>query len=199
MFPDLNALLAPAVVERLVLLINHVLAAEPQAQQRLLPHTGKRLQLLVDGWPQWLPGMPPLGLRELSLRITPAGLLEWLPAAADRSTREDAGDGNAGGLSEAADLRVRVPAADAARMAAGVMFGRTNAALPPLEIDGDALLAADINWLAGNLRWDIAGDLERAFGPAVAHELQRVGSRFTQGLGAMLHSAGELAARWRSR
>ena len=84
-------------------------------------------------------------------------------------------------------------------MAAGVVFGRSDGALPPLEIDGDALLAADINWLAGNLRWDIAGDLERAFGPAVAHELQRVGSRFTQGLGALLHSAGDLAARWRSR
>ena len=191
MFPDLNALLAPAVVERLVLLINHVLAAEPQAQQRLLPHAGKTLQLQIDGWPQWLPAMPPLGLRDVSFRITPAGLLEWLPAAAEGHASQAPGD--------SADLRVRVPATEAARMAAGVVFGRSDGALPPLEIDGDALLAADINWLAGNLRWDIAGDLERAFGPAVAHELQRVGSRFTQGLGALLHSAGDLAARWRSR
>ena len=55
MFPDLNALLAPAVVARLTLLANHVLASEPQATRRLLPHQGRIVRLEFEGWPTWLP------------------------------------------------------------------------------------------------------------------------------------------------
>ena len=40
MLQSLNALLAPALMERLVLVINHVLGAEPAATQRLRRATG---------------------------------------------------------------------------------------------------------------------------------------------------------------
>ena len=39
---------------------------------------------------------------------------------------------------------------------------------PPVQIDGDAQLAGDVNWLLLNLRWDVAADLERLFGPTPA-------------------------------
>ncbi len=180
MFPDLNALLAPALVERLVLLINHVLMSEPQAQGRLLAHQGKRLRLDIEAWPRWLPP-PPV----LAFGITPAGLLEWRPDAMDGAQR--------------IDLLLRLPAADGARLASGVLFGAARSELPPLNIEGDALLAADIDWLAHNLRWDIAADLERAFGPAAAHELQRMGRALARGLKQAAQSAGDMAAHWRGR
>ena len=176
MFPDLQALLAPAFVERLVLFVNHVLGAEPQATRRLLAHQGKLLRVEIDGWPGWLPALP-----ALAFRITPAGLLEWCADSAG------------------SDLRLRVPLADAARLASALVLGAAAAELPALAIDGDAQLAADVDWLAKNLRWDLAADLERLFGPAIAHELARLGSALARGLKSALASAGDLAARIRAR
>ena len=72
MFNAFNSLIAPAVMERLTLLINHVLSGEPVAMQRLRPHSGKTVELTLQGWPALLP-TPPL----LAFFITPAGLLEW--------------------------------------------------------------------------------------------------------------------------
>ena len=40
-----------------------------------------------------------------------------------------------------------------------------------------AALASDIQWLVDNLRWDAEADLERVFGPVVAHQLARVWAR----------------------
>ena len=48
---------------------------------------------------------------------------------------------------------------------------------PAVQIDGDAQLAGDMNWLLQNLRWDVAADLERLFGPAVAQQLHQPGAR----------------------
>lgn len=42
---------------------------------------------------------------------------------------------------------------------------------PQVEIEGDAALAGDVNWLVTNLRWDIADDVERLLGPAAAQAL----------------------------
>ncbi len=184
MFPDLHALLAPAVVERLVLLINHVLAAEPQATARMLAHQGKLLRLEIDGWPRWLPDLP-----ALAFRITPAGLLEWCADAP--ASQQD------GALK--VDLLVRVPVADVARLASGVAFGAQPDELPALVIEGDARLAADVDWLARNLRWDLTADLERLFGPVVAHQLQRLGSALARGWKSALQTAGDLATRFRAR
>jgi ubiquinone biosynthesis protein UbiJ len=44
---------------------------------------------------------------------------------------------------------------------------------PPMEIRGDAALAAEVGWLAENLRWDIEDDLARIVGDLPAHQLAK--------------------------
>ena len=65
MLHSLNAMLAPALMERVVLVVNHVLGAEPAATQRLQPHARRIIQLQMQGWPALLPPPPALarGLR----------------------------------------------------------------------------------------------------------------------------------------
>ena len=72
MLQTLQALLVPAVIERLVLVVNHVLSAEPVATARLVPHQGRLIALELQQWPALLPTPP-----ALKFRVTPAGLLEW--------------------------------------------------------------------------------------------------------------------------
>lgn len=172
MLQNLNALLAPALMERLVLVVNHVLSREPQATERLLPHQGRVLRLELQQLPRLLQPAPPL-----AFRVTPAGLVEWCrePVAADLQVRLDAAN----------------PAALALRMVGGGM--------PPLDIDGDAQLATDVDWLLKNLRWDVADDLQRLFGPVAAQEIHRVGSLLARGLRAALQGAAVVAGRMRSR
>ena len=42
---------------------------------------------------------------------------------------------------------------------------------PTMRIDGDVMLAADINWLVDHVRWDMEEDLSRVFGDAAAHHM----------------------------
>ena len=168
MLQNLNALLAPALMDRLVLVVNHVLSAEPQAVQRLLPHRDRVLRLDLLQWPRLLPAPPPL-----AFRITPAGLVEWCREPVD------------------ADLRVHLEAGNPAALALKLVGG----AMPALVIEGDAQLAADVDWLLKNLRWDVADDLERLFGPAVAHQLHRLGSGLAQGLRTAMQGASTWVGR----
>ena len=64
-------------MQRLTLLVNHLLTAEPAAMQRLLPHVGKRLRVEWIDWPSLLP-VPPIA----EFEVTPAGLLEFRAEAA---------------------------------------------------------------------------------------------------------------------
>jgi ubiquinone biosynthesis protein UbiJ len=48
MRPALHEMLAPAAIERLTLLINHVLGREPVAMERLKPHAGRVLLLQAE-------------------------------------------------------------------------------------------------------------------------------------------------------
>ena len=173
MLQSLNALLAPALMERLVLVINHVLGAEPAATQRLRTHDQRVIELQMQGWPSLLPA-PPV----LAFRVTPAGLLEWCGG-------RDA--------TAAADLSVRVDASNPLGLVARAMAGDK----PAVAIDGDAELAGDVNWLLQNLRWDIAADLERLFGPAVAYPLHRLGSALAQALRGALQGASGFTQRTR--
>ncbi|MDE2147682.1 MAG: hypothetical protein KGJ24_13425, partial [Burkholderiales bacterium] len=68
MLHSLQALLEPALAERLTLLLNHVLAAELLASARLAPHAGRGVGLTLAGWPALLPAPP-----RLAWRVTPAG------------------------------------------------------------------------------------------------------------------------------
>ncbi|HOM14156.1 MAG TPA: hypothetical protein PLB41_12650 [Rubrivivax sp.] len=169
MLHSLNAMLAPALMERVVLVVNHVLDAEPVATQRLRPHAQRVIELSLQGWPSLLPAPP-----ALAFRVTPAGMLEWC--------------GGGEPLPVNADLRVQVDAANPLALMARAMAGDK----PAVSIDGDAQLAADVNWLLVNLRWDIAADLERMFGPAVAQPLHRLGSALARALRAALQGASTL-------
>jgi ubiquinone biosynthesis accessory factor UbiJ len=174
MLHTLNALLAPALMERLALVVNHVLAGEPAATERLRPHAGRLLQLDLTGWPSLLPP-PPL----LAFRITPAGLVEWCND----------------GAAAVPDLLATVDASNPALLALRAMGGER----PAVDIRGDSQLATDVDWLLKNLRWDVAADLERFFGPVVAHQLHKLGSMLSQGLRAGLEKAGGLAGRFGAR
>jgi ubiquinone biosynthesis accessory factor UbiJ len=158
MLDSVRAQVVPALQQRLVLLVNHVLSREPAATSRLAVHAGRRLRIEATGAPPWLPSLPPL-----ALAVTPAGLFEWSEAGDD------------------ADLRLTLRADDPSRWLA-VAAG---SAKPDLAIDGDAALAADVSWLADNLRWDIEADLDRMFGPIVARQIGRLGSSLARGLRAL--------------
>jgi ubiquinone biosynthesis protein UbiJ len=145
-------------MDRLMLLVNHVLASEAEATRRLSAHVGQLIRIEVEHWPTLLPPLP-----VLDFRVTAAGLLEWV---ADEA--------------EAADLRVSLDAANPAALAWRAALGER----PAIGIVGAADLAADLDWLIRNLRWDIGADLERLFGPLVAAQLQSVGSMLASGFKA---------------
>jgi len=171
MLHSLNALLAPALMERLVLVVNHVLSAEPAATGRLQAHAQRVIQVQMIGWPALLPAPP-----SLAFQITPAGMLEWC-GGSDKAPE--------------ADLAVRVEAANPLALMARAMAGDK----PAVDIDGDAQLAADVNWLLQNLRWDISSDLERSFGPSLAYPLHRLGSALAKALRTALAGASNRTVR----
>jgi len=171
MLNALASLVAPATMQRVTLLLNHVLRAEPAAMQRLAAHRGRTLQVEVSGWPTLLPPPP-----RLAFAVTAAGLLEWL--ADDASPPE---------------LSLRVDASNPAGLAAGFVLGDP----PTVEIVGDAAFAADVSWVIDHVRWDIEADLERALGPRVAHELARGGAALAGALREALRRGAEAVARLR--
>jgi ubiquinone biosynthesis protein UbiJ len=142
---------APVLLDRAVIWLNHVLAAEPVATRRLLAHVGRLIELDLRG--QSAPDAQ--GLPRLVFRITRAGLVERVQDEAS--------------LPPVA-LLVQ-PVAPTMQSALGWLIGDR----PALRVEGDAALATDINWLAANLRWDVADDLARVFGPSVAREIERAG------------------------
>jgi ubiquinone biosynthesis protein UbiJ len=172
---------------RVTLLINHVIAAEPAAMRRLAGQAGKRVRVQWRGWPGFVPAalatrLPPP--QPATWQISAAGLLDFEAALAD-----------AGGLaSEFAGLQASVVSEGATAAAAAAAAADSNDALvvtldagdigrwvlaaaggrPPMEIQGDAALAAEVGWLAEHLRWDIEDDLARIVGNAPAHQLARM-------------------------
>lgn len=159
MLQSIQALFGPAVLQRLTLLANHVLSAEPAATQRLRQHVERRLQVELIHWPALLPALP-----TLVFEITPAGLLEWR--------------GQAPADGAVADLLLRVDAANPALLLARLAAGER----PEVEVQGDAQCAADVHWLAENLRWDFEADLARLIGPMPARQLARLGAALAAGL-----------------
>ena len=169
MLESLQSLVAPAVMQRLTLLLNHVLSSEAVATAKLQPHSGRRLQLNVVDWPASLPSFP-----SLVFVITPAGLLEW---QSDVS-------GAAPGV--VPDLTVNIQASNPAQMVLQALSGQR----PRIDVSGDAALAGDISWLMDNLRWDIQDDIARWVGQGPAHQLGVWANAAKEALAA-------LAQRWR--
>ena len=161
-----------ALVERATLFFNHVVAAEPAAVERLRMHAGRYMKLQVDGWPNALPSLPPLGFR-----VTPAGLVEWCGS-------ESPGP-------PAVDLVVRLDASNPARLAAQWARGER----PRIDIQGDAQFATDCDWLLAHLRWDAEDDLARLVGAAPARMAAQAGAVLTSGL----RGAARTVSQWAKR
>jgi len=159
----------PAVRNRMVLFVNHVLTGCPPAVERLRSHAGKVVRVDVSGWPGLVPVPPPL-----TLRVTPAGLFEAVASA------EEAG--------AAVALDVKLDASAPGKIAEAVFKG----GVPPMSVEGDAALAADFSWAAQNARWDPAADAERFFGGTVAEGVGRAGARVAQAAEAAKNAMGQM-------
>ena len=177
MFETGKTLAGRAVMERLVLLINHLLAAEPAAVERLRRHVGRSVSFRFDGWPSLLPALP-----VTVFRVSPAGLVEWV----DESGAAESGA--AGGAAD--DLVVGVDASNPAATAWRALTGQKRA----VTVAGNAAFAADLNWLFENLRWDIEDDLSKVLGDAPARELARVASAVSAALRRLTHTLRRSAA-----
>jgi ubiquinone biosynthesis protein UbiJ len=55
-------------------------------------------------------------------------------------------------------------------------------AKPAVRIEGDVQLAAEVNWLADNVRWDVEEDLSRIIGDAPSHMLMNAVRKLGDGL-----------------
>jgi ubiquinone biosynthesis accessory factor UbiJ len=101
----------------------------------------------------------------LTLAATPAGLLEIVVDT-----------------HKAADLNLLVVDDSPFSLAQTVLAGGK----PPIKIEGDVQLAAEINWLVDHVRWDIEEDLSRILGDAPAHAFVSVVKQIVAGLKSFL-------------
>lgn len=92
--------------------------------------------------------------------VTPAGLL-------DLATQD-----------ATADLTLVITEESPFAIAQAVLQGNK----PSVRIEGDVQLAAEINWLADNVRWDVEEDLARIMGDAPAHMLVQTGKTVAQAI-----------------
>ena len=165
MLQEWTKLWAPAVQDRICLLLNHVIGREPVATARLAPFAGRAIVVHLRGWPALLPPAP-----DLALSITRAGLLERLDGAPPDA------------------LRIELEASNPALLALGGLTGEK----PQVVVQGDAALAGELSWLMDNLRWDIEDDLAQLTGPAVARQLAGFGRAAAQGLATLAKTAAGL-------
>ncbi|MDO8777709.1 MAG: hypothetical protein Q7K57_55140 [Burkholderiaceae bacterium] len=107
-------------------------------------------------------------LFSMRVRATPAGLLERADPAG------------------ASDLSLIVTQESPAALIQAMAMGTK----PSVKIEGDVQLAAEVNWLADHLRWDVEEDLSRVIGDVPAHALAGVARQLTGALRTFLVSAG---------
>ena len=168
MLDTLTSLLGPAVLDRLTLAVNHVLASEPAATARLQVHSGRTVALVVDAAPPLVPAPPPA-----LWTITPAGLLELSDGPVDDAT-----------------LRLGVDAGNPLKLAAQWLAGDRGG----MSVQGDVELAATAAWLMDNVRWDMDDDLARVFGDGPGRQMAQgfvaLSGALRAGLAALLRLAG---------
>jgi len=136
--------------DKWVIVLNHVLAQEPAAVDRLRRQQGRRIGLY---WRS----------HQLHWQVTPAGLLT-------RSLAEPPDD-----------LTLHIQEDSPLALVQGLRQGIK----PPMRIEGDVILAAEINWLVDHVRWDIEEDLSRVLGDAMAHQMVSVANRVLQALSGL--------------
>ena len=112
--------------------------------------------------------------RQFNLRIsiTPAGLFDLAPVDAP------------------ADLTLVLTETSPLALAQALMQGDK----PAVRIEGDVQLAAEVNWLADHVRWDLEEDLSRILGDAPAHMLAQAVRSGAQALRQFMGSVAGRAA-----
>lgn len=157
---------------QMLLVINHVVAQEPEATKRLKVYAGRKVAL-QHAFGLWI------------LTITPAGLFE--------DTFQSVSENNTSEMQDI-DLRIKIKASDVMMLINLLLKGER----PPVEIEGDADLAAAFAWLGENLRWDYEEDLSRIIGDEPAHiaveRLQAVVGLFKgilESIGRQMNSSGK--------
>lgn len=109
---------------------------------------------------------------QLSCRITPAGLFE-------RAV-----------LHNSPDLSLHITQESPFSLLQTLAQGDK----PAMQVQGDVMLAADINWLVDHVRWDIEEDLSRLLGDAMAHQCVHAAKRMVSALKAFLPQASDSSA-----
>jgi len=107
----------------------------------------------------------------LQLQATPAGLLERCQF-------------------EGFDLRLTVT--DESPL--DVLTALARGDKPRVRIEGDVQLAAEVNWLIDNVRWDAEEDLARLVGDAPAHTLAQLGRQALAAIRSFVASKAPAAA-----
>jgi ubiquinone biosynthesis protein UbiJ len=100
------------------------------------------------------------GIFAIDLVVTPAGLVDRAQPSAQP------------------DLLLSVATESPLVVVQSVFAGKA----PPGKSEGDVQLAAEVGWLAENLRWDAEEDLSRLIGDAPAHALADAGRWLLTGL-----------------
>lgn len=160
--------LTDALVARLILLANHVLASEPVAMQKLQPFAGRQIAISITSSASQTPLLKTLAAwlpPSVNLTITRAGLLELSAPGSVEST-------GAQGLSIGLDVP---PPWSALQL----LIKRER---PAVSIEGDAALAEAASWLMKNLRWDLEDDLARWLGTTPSQVLKGVAEQVKAGL-----------------
>jgi ubiquinone biosynthesis accessory factor UbiJ len=157
MLQSVRELVLPAAQAQLVLLVNHVVSREPAALQRLKVHAGRSLTVALVDQPRWLPALPPV-----RVLITAAGLFD-----SDRDAPPAEPD---------LTLSLSMPAPPQ------LLAALTGGPMPEVHIEGAAAVAADLHWLADNLRWDIEADLAQVVGATPARLAMSLGRAARQAL-----------------
>jgi ubiquinone biosynthesis protein UbiJ len=106
----------------------------------------------------------------MKLVATPAGLLDLAPEGATPELMLVVTEGSPFGLAWAAFRGDK----------------------PPVRIEGDVQLAAEVNWLVDHVRWDLEDDLARAIGDVPAHAIATGARRV---VGALRQFVGERAGK----
>ncbi len=102
------------------------------------------------------------------VRVTPAGLLDV--AAVDAQ----------------ADLLLVITEESPLSIAQELMQGGK----PPVRIEGDVQLAAEVSWMIDHVRWDLEEDLSRLMGDAPAHALVQAGRTLAQAVQQFVGRSG---------
>lgn len=136
---DLAQGISKPVRAKLLLVVNHVVSQNPEAMERLKPYAGRTVVFESPLW-NW------------PLTVTLAGLFEERVA-------ETAAASDSTALAKL-DLRVKMKAATPKAFMEMLLKGKR----PPVDIEGDADLAAAVAWLNQNLKWDYEKDISGIIG-----------------------------------